>query len=231
MKKGFSIAIDGPVASGKGTIARVLANNLKGSNIDTGAMYRSVALMCINNNLDINKEEDVVKVLPKTTIEFENGEVFLNGEIVTERIRKEDTAHGSSVVAVYQAVRKDLVKKQQIIAEELISKGEIVIMEGRDIGTRVLPKADLKVFLTADVLVRAKRSLNRYKQKGIIKTLNEVLEETKARDYRDSHRDVDSLAIDNPQAFGYWVLDDSKQTENETINAVMNELKLRGLIK
>jgi CMP/dCMP kinase len=229
MKKGFSIAIDGPVASGKGTVAKALANKLKGSTIDTGAMYRCVALMCINNNLDINKEEDVVKVLPKINVEFRSGKVFLNGEDVTERIRKEDAAHGSSVVAVYPKVRIDLVKKQQIIAGELISKGGIVIMEGRDIGTRVLPKADLKVFLTADVWVRAERSMLRYKHKGFIKTLDEVLEETKIRDYRDSHRDMDPLAIENPQKFGYWVLDDSKQTENETINAVLNELKSKGL--
>jgi cytidylate kinase len=177
----------------------------------------------------VKNEDDVIKVLPKTNVEFKQQQTFLNGVDVTDRIREVDVAKGSSVVAVYEKVRQDLVKKQKDIAIDLINKGKIVILDGRDIGTRVLPDADLKIFLTATVEVRAKRSLNRYKQKGIIKNLKDVLEETKSRDYRDSHRDIDPLPI-KPESFGYWILDDSNQTEKETINLVLEKLRERGLI-
>jgi len=229
MNKGFSIAIDGPVASGKGTVASALANALGGFFINTGGMYRCVALLCIQNNIDTEKEAEVVKVLPQTNVEFRKGCVYLNGADVTERLKEADVARGSSVVAVYEKVRKDLVEKQQRIAGDLILKGKIVIAEGRDTGTRVLPDASFKIYLTAAVEIRAKRSLNRDMQRGAIKNFEDVLKETKIRDERDMGRDVDPLPS-NPESLGYWVLDSSSQKEEETIGIVLSKLKERGLI-
>lgn len=229
MHKGFSIAIDGPVASGKGTVASALASTLGGFFINTGGMYRCVALLCIKNNFDLKNEEDVIKVLPQINVEFKEKQVYLNGVDVTERLTEADVASGSSIVAVYEKVRQDLVSKQPKIAKDLISQGKIVIAEGRDIGTRVLSDADIKIFLTASAEVRAKRSLNRDRNRGIIKSFDDVLKEIKIRDERDTNRKVDPLSS-NPASLGYFVLDNSGQTEEETINTILLNLRKRGLI-
>lgn len=229
MNKGFSIAIDGPVASGKGTVASALAKTLNGFFINTGGMYRCVALLCIQKGLNMQNEDEVVSILPDVNVEFKDGKVFLNGEEVTDRLIKPDVAGGSSEVAVYERVRKDLVSKQQKMAQGLINNGQIVIAEGRDTGTKVLPNADIKIFLTASTEIRAKRSMRRDMQRGIVKDYDTVLNETKIRDQRDTGRTVDPLPS-NPQSLGYWVLDNSHQTEEETIKTVLEELKKKGLI-
>lgn len=229
MSKGFSIAIDGPIASGKGTVATALANKLDGLFMSTGSMYRSVALLCLEKGIDINSETEVTRVLPSVNIDYLGKRVFLNGSDVTDKLRQPDVSHASSVVAVYAKIRNDLVKKQQQIAQQYVDKGQIVIADGRDTGTRVFPKAALKIFLTANLNVRAKRSLERYKQEGVEKNLEEVILETEIRDKRDTERKIDPLPS-NPVALGYWVLDNSNQTEEETINSITVELKRRGLI-
>ena len=119
--------------------------------------------------------------------------------------------------------------QQQKIAQNIIGEGKIVVVEGRDIGIRVLPDANIKIFLTADLEVRAKRRLEQYKTKGIQKEFAQILDETKIRDERDTTREIDPLPS-NPAASGYWVLDTSNQSEHETIRAVMEELEKRGLI-
>lgn len=229
MNKGFGVAIDGPVASGKGTLAQALANKLGGFFINTGAMYRAVALLCLERSIDLTKEIEVVKVLPDINIEFKNQKIILNGGDISERIKEPDIAAGSSIVASYSSVRKDLADKQQKIAQNIIGEGKIVVVEGRDIGIRVLPDANIKIFLTADLEVRAKRRLEQYKTKGIQKEFAQILDETKIRDERDTTREIDPLPS-NPAASGYWVLDTSNQSEQETIRAVMKELEKRGLI-
>lgn len=229
MSKGFSIAIDGPIASGKGTVATALANKLNGLFMSTGSMYRSVALLCLEKGIDINSEAEVAKILSNVNVDYVGKKVFLNGLDVTDKIRESDVSHASSVVAVYIKIREDLVKKQQQIAQKYIDRGQIVIADGRDTGTRVFPEAALKIFLTASLETRAKRSLERYKQKGVEMDLENVLLETEIRDKRDTERKVDPLPS-NPVAFGYWVLDNSNQTENETVRAIMEELRKRGLI-
>lgn len=230
MSKGFSIAIDGPTASGKGTVATALANKLNGLFMSTGSMYRILALLCLEKGIDINNEKEVARVLPSVNVDYIGKKVFLNGVDVTDKIRQSEVSHASSVVAVYAKVRNDLVKKQQQIAQKYVDKGQIVIADGRDTGTRVLPNAALKIFLTANLGIRVKRSLERYKQEGIHKSMEDVFLETEIRDKRDTKRHIDPLPS-NPVAFGYWVLDNSNQTENETIAEIMSELKKRGLIK
>ncbi len=228
MPQGFSIAIDGPVASGKGTLATALAQKLGGFYINTGAMYRSVALLCLERGIDINNESEVIRVLPDINVEFNDSKVLLNGNDITERITRPDTTHGSSIVAVYGSVRADLAKKQQQIAQNAIDKGQVVIAEGRDTGTKVFPNAPIKIFLTARPEIRALRRAVQYQEKGIKKDAHEVLVDLKIRDERDINRAIDPLPS-NPSQLGYFILDNSDQAEEETVDSIMTELKRRGL--
>lgn len=223
--KAFSVAIDGPVASGKGTLAEALAKKLEGHAINTGGMYRAVALYCIENNIELS---NVINALPKINVDLNDDQIFLNGKNVTDRIKEPDIAAVSSILAAYSSVRRDLARRQYEIAERLMTDGKAVFIEGRDIGTRVLPNADLKIFLTADPEIRARRRYNQYTEKGLDKSFEEVLEETKQRDYVDSNRETDPLPS-NPKELGYWVLDDSGQSESETIQLVLDEIEKRGL--
>lgn len=226
MKKGFVIAIDGPVASGKGTLAPKLARELKGFYLYTGAMYRCVALYCLEKGIDLTDEEKVVAALAEIEIHFEGERVFLNGQDITERIKATDTANGSSVVAVYEKVRSSLVAKQQELGKKAIEQGQVVVLEGRDTGTKVFPQADLKIYLTASDTVRAQRRLAQYLSQGRDVDFEEVLEEVRARDKRDLERTIDPLPS-NPEALGYYVIDNSEKNEE---NAVKEALKKRGLI-
>lgn len=226
LNKGFSIAIDGPVASGKGTIARLLSEKLNGVCLYTGAMYRCVALYCIENKIDINVEKAVVASLSHVKIDLMGEKVFLDRRDVTERIKDQDVTQGSSVVGVYKEVREDLVRRQQEITKREMAKGKVVIVEGRDIATVVLPNAELKIFITASPLVRAKR---RREQENLTENVEEVLDEIKRRDERDSQRTADPL-VKNPEKFGYFVINNSDQNSLETLNTILEELKRRNLI-
>lgn len=224
MLKGFSIAIDGPVAAGKGTIAPKLASKLNGFYLYTGAMYRCVALFCIRKGIDLNNEGSVDSILSKIKIEFKDDNIFLNGEDVTEEIKKEKVAMGSSKVALYKDVRQKLVLYQKEIAHKALSRGENVVAEGRDTGTKVLPKANLKLFLTADPQIRAKRRLAQIEKRGEKEDFKTVLDDIKKRDKQDSKRKIDPL-VTNPENYGYTILDNSNLTEEETIEKILSLIK------
>jgi cytidylate kinase len=226
MTKGFVIAIDGPVASGKGTLAPKLARQLNGFYLYTGATYRCIALACIEKGLDIHNEEQVASVLPTTEIHFEGERVFLNGVDVTQRIKAEDTANGASVVATQAKVREDLVKRQQEIGKVAIEKGQVVVIEGRDTGFNVFPDAALKIYLTARDEVRARRRLAQYISQGRDVAFEQVLEEVRERDKRDLERTIDPLPS-NPEELGYFVIDNSDENEEKK---VMEELKRKELL-
>lgn len=223
--KSFSVAIDGPVAAGKGTIAQLLAKKLNGFYLYTGAMYRCLALECIRRGIDFDNKQSVISILSKTDVEFSDNNVFLNGEDVTEIIKKEDVAKGSAKVAIIPEVRKHMVVKQQEIAKSFLNKGKIVVSEGRDTATRVLPQANLKIFLIAKPEVRAKRRLKQFREQGNTTiTFAEVLEGIKKRDKLDLERKTDPL-VSNPDNFGYIVLDNSEMTERETLNKIIKQIK------
>ena len=224
MSKGFSIAIDGPVAAGKGTIAPALAKRLNGFYLYTGAMYRCVALYCLRNNIDLDDQAKVETILPEINIDFTHNEIILNNEDVTQEIKKEDVAAGSARVSAYQKVREELVAKQKDIANKALEQGIAVVAEGRDTATKVLPEADLKVFLTASPNVRAQRRLKQIEESGQKADFNKVLEEVEIRDSRDRERKIDPL-VENPQDLGYFVLDDSNMSEEETINSIIDQIK------
>uniref|UniRef100_A0A7C5Z821 Cytidylate kinase n=1 Tax=Caldicellulosiruptor owensensis TaxID=55205 RepID=A0A7C5Z821_9FIRM len=193
MKK-INIAIDGPAGAGKSTISKLLASQLGYIHIDTGAMYRAVGLKVLRNNISPHDSRKIVEILNSTDIKIKlvDGKqvVFLDGEDVTEEIRQPEVSMYASDVSKIREVRERLVKMQQELAKQ---KG--VIMDGRDIGTHVLPNAELKIFLTATAEERAKRRFLELKQKGYNVDYYQLLDEIKKRDQNDMTREFAPLRI------------------------------------
>ena len=212
----YKIAIDGPSGTGKSTTAKILAKKLSFIYIDTGAMYRAVGLYCVKNNIDIDDEEEIKKHLDDIDINIfykdGNQEIELNGEIVSKEIRENLISHYASVVSQYKDVREKLVSLQQELA-----KKNSVIMDGRDIGTVVLPDADLKVFLIASDETRAERRYQELIEKGQTVEYDKILEELKERDYRDSHRNNSPLK----RADDAIELDNSNMTIDEVVEKIL----------
>lgn len=173
-KRELQIAIDGPASAGKSTVAKIVAKDFNYIYVDTGAMYRTITLKALKNQIDLNNEKEIQILLKNTEISFKPGDpvqkVYLDSEEVTEEIRSENVTNNVSTIAALPVVREELVKRQQ----ELATNGGIV-MDGRDIGTTVLPQAEVKIFLIASVEERAER---RYKE-NIKKGMNVSLEKLK----------------------------------------------------
>jgi CMP/dCMP kinase len=225
--KGFAIAIDGPVAAGKGTIAPVLAKKLNGVYLDTGAMYRSAALYCLRNNIDLSDIEKVEEALLSLDIDMDRDQVFLNGEDVTKEIRTKEIDTKVIVVAGTPKVREILIPQQKKIAEKVLGKCVSIVVEGRDIATKVIPNADLKVFLTADIRVRAERRLKQKEEAGSDIDFEKLIEDIKKRDKQDI--EINKTLVSDPEEYGYFVLDNTNLTEEETVEEIISELKKRGL--
>lgn len=213
------IAIDGPAAGGKGTVALQLAEALGYEYVDTGAMYRAVALRALQAGIALDDEMSLGALAQHVDIRFvreQVGEgpryrVLVDGEDVTAAIRQPDVERGSSVVAQFPSVRQALVEKQRALAA-----GGGVVMEGRDIGTVVLPDADVKFFVTASRAERARRRYAQYRGQGREVAITRIEAELAERDYRDSHRRVAPLRIP-PDAI---VIDTTDMTVQETVHAV-----------
>jgi CMP/dCMP kinase len=192
MEKKLSIAIDGPAAAGKSTVAKIVAEKLSYIYIDTGAMYRALTYKAITNKIDLEDEISLLEILLNTKMELlpsPNGQlVLLDGKDVTQEIRTADVTNNVSFVAKHQKVREEMVRLQQAFAE-----GGGVVMDGRDIGTHVLPKAEVKVFLLASVEERALRRHTENLQKGFPSNLEQLKEEIARRDKIDSEREYAPL--------------------------------------
>ncbi|MBG9935128.1 (d)CMP kinase [Bacillus tropicus] len=192
MDKRISIAIDGPAAAGKSTVAKVVAKKLSYVYIDTGAMYRTLTYAALEQKVDIENEEQLIEVVKNVNIEFQQGEntqlVFLNGQDVSEVIRTPEVTNRVSIVAKHRLVREEMVRRQQELAE----KGGVV-MDGRDIGTHVLPDAEVKIFMLASVEERAERRHLENMNKGFDSNLEQLKEEIAQRDKLDSEREVSPL--------------------------------------
>ena len=212
----YNIAIDGPAGAGKSTIAKRLANELGYVYVDTGAMYRAMAYYFLKNQVDTNDEEAIAKACRNVnvTIAYQDGEqqVLLNGENVNGVIRKEEVGKTASTTSVYPVVRAKLMDLQRELAMK-----ENVIMDGRDIGTVVLPNADVKIFLTASSKVRAKRRYDELTEKGVECDFDEIEKDIIDRDYRDMHRETAPLK----QAEDAILLDSSELD----IDGVVNRMK------
>ena len=188
----MNVAIDGPAGAGKSTIARAAAKNLGFIYVDTGALYRAVGVYSLRNGLDTENPETVEGTLPHIQVElqFQDGvqHVLLNGEDVSEEIRTPQASMAASAVSAVPAVRRFLFDLQR----EIAAKNDC-IMDGRDIGTVVLPQAEVKIFLTASPETRAMRRFKELQEKGAPDTYEAVLADLKQRDYNDSHRAVAPL--------------------------------------
>ena len=211
----MNIAIDGPAGAGKSTIAKKLAKKLGFIYVDTGAMYRAMAYYFLQNGIASDDEAAIAKACPAVdvTIAYENGEqqVHLNGENVNGVIRTEQVGNMASATSVYPVVRKKLVELQQ----ELAAKAD-VIMDGRDIGTCVLPNAQVKIYLTASSKTRATRRYEELTAKGESCDLEEIEKDIIERDYRDMHRETSPLK----QAEDAVLVDSSDLTINEVVAAI-----------
>lgn len=219
----IQIAIDGPVASGKTTIAIDLAEKLGFIYIDTGAMYRALTLKAINSETDLENETEVFNLIKDFDLELTNDfRVLLDGKDVTTDIRSQIvTKETSRCIATYKSVRAEMVNLQRKLAF-----GKNVVMNGRDIGTKVLVDAPLKIFLTADVETRAQRRFLENKTLGINTSIEELIEEVKQRDLNDMNREESPLM----QAKDAILLDSSNLTQLEVVEKIIEyveELRVR----
>lgn len=223
-KSGKSIAIDGPAGAGKSTIAKMAASRLGFVYVDTGAMYRSMALYFLRQGVDPGDESAIAAACKDVdvTIRHENGEqqVILNGENVSGLIRTEEVGKMASAISVYVPVREKLV----LLQKQLAAKTN-VIMDGRDIGTCVLPDAPVKIYLTASVEVRAKRRYNELVEKGGACDIREIEADIEKRDYQDMHREHSPLK----RAEDAVLLDSSHMTIEQVVDAILGAAREKGL--
>jgi cytidylate kinase len=188
----FVVAIDGPAGSGKSTIAKIIADKYNFIYLDTGAMYRMMAYYSIENNIDLNDENNIQKLIENTDLDINNNGFFLNGKDVSEKIRTPEINSIVSLVAAIKKIRIKLVEQQQ-----KIGFNKKIILDGRDIGTVVFPNADIKIFLIASPEERANRRYKEYIEKGIKEDYQKVLEDIKKRDHIDSTRKESPLVRAN----------------------------------
>jgi cytidylate kinase len=218
----FNIAIDGPAGAGKSTIAKTLAKELGYVYVDTGAMYRALAYFFLQQGIEKDDEDAISEAVQRAdvTIRYEDGaqQVLLNGENVTAYLRTEQVGNMASATSVYGAVRTKLVALQQKLA-----RTSDVIMDGRDIGTCVLPDAQVKIYLTASVETRAKRRFDELTAKGEPADLPEIAADIEDRDYRDMHRELSPLK----QAEDAVLVDSSHMSIDQVVTRIMQIVKER----
>lgn len=216
----YSIAIDGPAGAGKSTIAKLIAKKKGFIYVDTGAMYRAIALYLIESGISADESEKISAACREAdvSIKYENGEqiVLLNGRNVNGLIRTEKVSAMTSASSVNKDVREKLVELQQALAAK-----EDVVMDGRDIGTCVLPNADVKVYLTASSRERARRRSQELEAKGEPHDIDEIEKGIIERDYRDMHRDISPLK----QAEDATLIDSSDMSIDEVVDAIIDLCK------
>ncbi len=221
-----SIAIDGPAGAGKSTIARRIARELSYIYVDTGAMYRAMALYLLKNQIPVQDREQMEEACQNADISivYENGEqqVILNGENVTDQLRTEEVGNMASVSSPNEKIREKLVQLQRKLA-----KTADVVMDGRDIGTKVLPDADLKIYLTASARVRALRRYGELSEKGIPCDLDEIEEDIKKRDERDMNRAVSPLR----QAEDAVLVDTSEMKIEDVVSEILRIYSTRSEVQ
>jgi len=210
----FNIAIDGPAGAGKSTVARIVADKLNMTYIDTGAMYRAITLLAIRHNK--RDVRDIIELARQAEIKLEKGNIYINNENVSDAIRSVEVNNEVSKIAKIPEIRHLMLQLQQEIAK---NKG--VVMDGRDIGTAVLPDAKYKFFLIADVKERALRRYREMLAKGQNVTLEEVEEEIMQRDYRDTNRDISPLRA----AEDAVIIDTTNKTIQQVVEEMVNIIK------
>ncbi|ALC85869.1 MULTISPECIES: (d)CMP kinase [Bacillaceae] len=222
MTKQIQIAIDGPAAAGKSTIAKKTAELLGYTYVDTGAMYRAITYKAIQSNIDLQDEDKLTSLLKQTSIELKPSpkgqQVFLDNQEVTEEIRSKEVTASVSVVAAHAELRKEMVRRQVEMG-----KNGSVVMDGRDIGTSVLTDAELKIFMSASVEERAKRRFSENNKRGIESSLEELMNDIELRDKLDSEREASPLV----QAEDAIFIDTTSLTIEEVSEKIMKLAKER----
>ncbi|TYP59869.1 (d)CMP kinase [Thermosediminibacter litoriperuensis] len=212
----YSVAIDGPAGAGKSTVARIIADKLNLTYVDTGAMYRAITLKALEKGA--SRTAEIINIAEESSIEIKKGRIYLDGRDVTEEIRKPSVDQKVSKVACIPQVRQRLVKLQRKMAENYG-----VVMDGRDIGTTVLPDAKYKFYLTADIKVRAKRRYDEMLKKGIKTDLKKVEEELAERDRQDRERECSPLTV----AEDAVIIDTTDKTPEEVVEEILSHIKRR----
>lgn len=220
----FIVAIDGPAGSGKGTVTEIIAKKLRLINIGSGSAYRCVALETINKGIKLEETDKIIGLLDNIEIEFKNEDskdiVYLNGIDVTTRIREKDVA---KIVSPISAIKEVRFKLNDIFRKCAIGKD--VIMEGRDIGTYVFPKADVKIYLDATPEERANRRYKQNQELGVDMSYEEILENIKKRDKTDMEKEIGALK----QAEDAKYIDSSNMTIEEVVNAIIEEINKKRI--
>lgn len=227
MAKKYQIAIDGPVGAGKSTIAKKLSEKLVILYVDTGAMYRALALYTKNKKVKWTNEARVTELAGKLKVEMKpptgkqkdgrNVTVLIDGKDVSREIRQAEFGEGASVVSQYFGVREILVRLQQQLVH-----GQSVVMEGRDIGTRVLPKAEIKIYMDADIDERVARKLDQLEKMGHVGDYGLVKQDVITRDKREMMRIVDPLR----PADGAWILDTTDLSADQVVDRIVSKVEL-----
>lgn len=224
MEKKLSIAIDGPAAAGKSTVAKIIAKKLSYIYIDTGAMYRALTYKALQQNVDPNDEQALFSLLMETDIALKNNEagqdVLVDGEVVSNAVRTPEVTKNVSAVAQHKLVREEMVRRQQLLSEQ-----GGVVMDGRDIGTHVMPNAEVKIFMLASVDERAKRRHDENLLKGFESNLEELKQEIAARDKFDSEREVSPLK----KADDALELDTTSLAIEEVVDAIVRIAQEKGV--
>jgi len=219
MKDIIRIAVDGPSGAGKSTIAKAIAAKLKIDYIDTGAMYRAVGYKMLQEGVPLDDLNKLAAMLDATDIDFSEGNIILDGVIVNDKIRTPEMSRQASACSTIGMVRTKLVEIQRRMGER-----KSVIMDGRDIGTNVMPDAEYKFFITASAEERARRRFDELKEKGDDVSYEQVLEDIKARDYNDSTREINPLR----KADDAVEIDTTRMTIDEVVNSVCEEMNYYG---
>jgi len=214
------ITIDGPTASGKGTVAQLVAQSLHFHYLDSGALYRLVALSALRNNLALDDEIPIAKIASQLPCRFVGEQIFLEQEDVSNAIRSEEISKGSSKVAVLPQVRKALFQFQKDFAKE-----PGLVADGRDMGTVVFPNAALKIFLTASIPARAERRFKQLISKGFSANIEDLLQDLTERDERDKNR----LAAPLKPAQGAYLLDTSELTVEQAVSEVLQQYAAKAV--
>lgn len=217
---GYNIAIDGPAGAGKSTIAKLVAKELGYIYVDTGAMYRGMAIYFLKQNIPSGDRDKIAETCKdaNVSIEYENGvqQIYLNGENVTAMLREEAVGNMASLSSAVPEVREQLLSLQRNLAEK-----ENVVMDGRDIGTNILPNADTKIYLTASVETRAKRRFLELQEKGVDCNVEAIAQDIAERDSRDMNREIAPLR----QAEDAVLIDSSDMTIEEVVQAILSHCK------